>query len=74
MTIVISSFFINEKTNTKGRYLSPLKSLYELTYDKNIAEEIKINKKEKKFLKKKFKRKNSIIMNIDDNRDGKKIH
>ena len=50
ITIVISSFFINEKTNTKGRYLSPLKSLYEVSYDKNIAEEIKINKKEKKYL------------------------
>ena len=74
ITIVISSFFINDTTNMKGRYLSPLESLHELTYEKNITEGIKISKKEEKWLKKTFRKKDSIIINIDDNRGSKIIN
>ena len=64
LTILIVSYFVDDKElNMKGRFLSPLSSLYKIEIQKDQLEAASLSKTEKKFIKKKFRRKSEIFLN-----------
>ena len=66
LTILIVSFFVDDKEiNMKGRFLSPLGSLYKIELHKDQLEAASLSKTEKKFIKKKFRRKSEILLNSE---------
>jgi len=64
ITIVIASFFVEERVNMEGRFVQPFGSLYSLIKDESIH--IKLSSKEKRFINKNFSKKNTIIINSKD--------